>query len=411
MSATVAVVADDLTGAADAAAGFLRASLSVSLTWPDPSIDHWFIHDSDVIAIDTRTRVLDRQRASAATRDIVSTLFNTGLLAIYKKIDSTLRGHIGAEVRATLDAWHPGTLAVVAPAFPAMGRTTIDGRQRLNGLVLDRPAIAAILEEGGLKSRAAGLEDVRGGALSELFTECSRDQVRAIVCDAEVEGDLRAIAEAGADLAPRLVWVGSAGLAHAVAARVGPRQARVPRIVVARGDSGGVLAVVGSRSAVSRKQAQYLTETGVMTMEIPLPVLEKSEASLRRAYSDEIVAALRRGDLLVRLPTDPDESEDPTLARRLAELLEPCGVVAKGLVITGGETATHVLNAWGIQGLTLIDEVEAGVPLGITIGRCVMPIVTKAGAFGDAAALSRAVDRLRDVTLDVPNPGRPGDRT
>jgi D-threonate/D-erythronate kinase len=400
MSATVAVVADDLTGAADAAAGFLRASLSVALTWPAPSISHWFIQDSDVIAIDARTRVLDRQRATAVTADVVSTLFGIGLLTIYKKIDSTLRGHIGAEVRATLDAWHSGTVAVVAPAFPAMGRTTIDGRQRLNGVLLDRPALAALLEQAGLKARTAGLEQVRGGTLHALFDECQRDKVRAIVCDAEIDADLHAIAEAGADRAPRIVWVGSAGLAHAVAAGVGPRRGPVPRSVISRGESGGVLAVVGSRSSISREQAGHLTTTGVTTIEVPLSVLETADPGMRLEYCEALVTALRRGDLLVRLPTQPDDTENPALAHRLADLLAPCGSVAKALVITGGETATHLLDAWRVQGLTLVDEVEPGVPLGITLGDCVMPIVTKAGAFGETATLARAMTRLREMTID-----------
>ncbi len=42
-----------------------------------------------------------------------------------------------------------------------------------------------------------------------------------IVCDAETDDDLRAIAEAAARLQGRAVWVGSAGLAHELLGAIG----------------------------------------------------------------------------------------------------------------------------------------------------------------------------------------------
>jgi uncharacterized protein YgbK (DUF1537 family) len=38
--------------------------------------------------------------------------------------------------------------------------------------------------------------------------------------------------------------------------------------------------------------------------------------------------------------------------------------------------------------------VEPGVPLGITLGKVSIPLVTKAGAFGDAGTLRRCLERL-----------------
>jgi uncharacterized protein YgbK (DUF1537 family) len=42
----------------------------------------------------------------------------------------------------------------------------------------------------------------------------------------------------------------------------------------------------------------------------------------------------------------------------------------------------------------LLDEVEPGVPLGMTVGAVSIPVVTKAGAFGDAQSLRRSLERL-----------------
>src|SRR5262245_60321462 len=113
MAAAVAVVADDLTGAADAAAGFVRARFSTIVTWADPQVDPALMREADVISIDAGTRALDAGDAGAVTTKVVTTMFRAGVTTLYKKIDSTLRGHIGEEVRAALDAWHPGSIAIV----------------------------------------------------------------------------------------------------------------------------------------------------------------------------------------------------------------------------------------------------------------------------------------------------------
>src|SRR4030095_17175791 len=46
--------------------------------------------------------------------------------------DSTLRGNLGAEIEAIMDVVKPDC-AIIAPAFPKYGRTTVDGVQHLHG--------------------------------------------------------------------------------------------------------------------------------------------------------------------------------------------------------------------------------------------------------------------------------------
>ena len=55
-----------------------------------------------------------------------------GYTRLFKKVDSTLRGHIGLEVSAML-AESGAPWAFVAPAFPAMGRTQRDGLLYVGG--------------------------------------------------------------------------------------------------------------------------------------------------------------------------------------------------------------------------------------------------------------------------------------
>jgi uncharacterized protein YgbK (DUF1537 family) len=50
-----------------------------------------------------------------------------------------------------------------------------------------------------------------------------------------------------------------------------------------------------------------------------------------------------------------------------------------------------------VEGVRLAGGTEAGVTLGLTLGACSVPLVTKAGAFGDEGVLIRAVERLRRI--------------
>jgi D-threonate/D-erythronate kinase len=385
MSAAVAVVADDLTGAADAAAGFLRAGLSAIVTWADPHVDSALTREADVIAVDAGSRALGAADARAVTAAVVTAMFQAGVTTIFKKIDSTLRGHIGVEVRAAIDAWHPGSIAVVAPAFPAMGRTTVDGRQRLHGVTLDRPAIAALLDHVGIRSRVLDLRAVRSNAVRDALSESMAEGHGALVCDAETDDDLLIIARAGVDFARGPIWVGTGGLASAVAANCAPRHRRRPTVMIRSRSSAGIVIVVGSGTPVAMEQAAALRRVAGI---VSLP-----------PDAAEIASALRAGrDILVSVEPMMSDREDVDVARGLGQALKPLATDVGGVIVTGGETATQVLRGWGVRALNLLEEIESGVPLATTVGSRALPVVTKAGAFGDAGTLVRALGRLRELT-------------
>lgn len=65
------------------------------------------------------------------------------------------------------------------------------------------------------------------------------------------------------------------------------------------------------------------------------------------------------------------------------------------LVITGGETASIVLEPLGATGIDLLDEPEPGVVRGSLIGRLAVPVLIKAGGFGDDALLLRLCHLIR----------------
>lgn len=83
-------------------------------------------------------------------------------------------------------------------------------------------------------------------------------------------------------------------------------------------------------------------------------------------------------------------NEGAVLSKALGQLVLPLMPRLAGLLCTGGETARAVLHTAGISGIRLAGEVEPGVPLGTGEGgHSRIPIITKAGAFGDPETLVR----------------------
>src|SRR3954463_919522 len=123
----VAVIADDLTGAADTGIALALAGIPTFVAFGEQIPPA----DSRVVAFDTDSRALDAGAAAARAGGVASRARERGVRTIYKKIDSTLRGNVGAEnaaiFRALTGQGQPAVV-VACPAFPAMGRTTRDGR-------------------------------------------------------------------------------------------------------------------------------------------------------------------------------------------------------------------------------------------------------------------------------------------
>jgi len=400
----VLIVADDLTGAADCGIAFAAQGFATLVTLGEAG----GVDDADVLAIDADTRAQSPAAAARETARLVGR-FGPSSGALFKKIDSTLRGHVGAEVAAALTAWRSATgsgLVVMTPAFPALGRTVHGGRLFVRGVPLENtdfgpgsgralPSdVPRLLADAGLRTTAIGLEVLRSEpghlrtALAARAEGCD-----ALACDAETDDDLRALVVSARALERPLVWAGSAGLARQLSEVMGSGRShrRTPGAPVAEGP---ILFVVGSPSDVARAQVAALasepTVVGV-TVSTRTQTWPEPEARLAAALAsgkDAVVAIEARGPV--------DTGDDRPLATALGRFLAPHARRAGALVLTGGETARAVLEAIGVSKLWLVGEVEPGVPLSVADGPVRSAVITKAGAFGDRETLIRCQAALRN---------------
>ncbi|SDO67640.1 Uncharacterized conserved protein YgbK, DUF1537 family [Ralstonia sp. 25mfcol4.1] len=400
------IIADDLSGAADCAIGFAAHGARTVVTLDAAAAVE--VGGADVVAADVDSRRL--APADAAARNLEAWRCGTAAhRRLYKKIDSTLRGNWAAETAALQPV---AGLAIVAPAFPAMGRVTRDGRMFVNGQPLESTDIwhlegltgpadmVALLEAQGLRAARISLYTLRAGmaAVQSQLAGWQAEGYQAVVCDADIDADLLTLAQASIDLATPVFWVGSGGLARALSAAAPVRgvEASPP----APRHEGPVLTLVGSMSGVSGRQAAYLCEqAGIDALVVPPQALRDGAYHAAWTASQQSIAeCLMAGrDLLVSIGRDDafDPAEGPQLSTALAQLVLPYFAHVGGLIATGGETARAMLAAAGIGALTLKREVEAGVPLSETLTGPTRRIATKAGAFGTDAALWLAWQAMR----------------
>src|SRR5262245_45001410 len=136
----VGIQADDLTGACDTGAPFAARGLDTRVVVSDLDGLSALPH-ADVLVVDTESRTIAAEEARARARTAGSALKAGPPRFLYKKVDSTLRGHAAAEIDGMLDG-SGRAMALLTPAFPAQRRTVVDGCVRVDGRPADETAIA-----------------------------------------------------------------------------------------------------------------------------------------------------------------------------------------------------------------------------------------------------------------------------
>lgn len=346
----IAVLGDDLTGAADAAAPFADRGLAASVVLGDALPD-----DIDVLALVTDSRWRPDEQATAGVAAAAARLHAWRPHLRFVKIDSTLRGRVHDDVATALADWDAGTV-VATPAFPAQGRIVRDGALLVHG----EPAVPRVADR-----LPAGVRVVDAATHEQLLT-----LAREIVDDGATA-------------------VGSGGLARALAEVLvdPPRPSCTALSAVA-----GVLIVAGTRHPATRSQVTALLDSGAASVELG-----------RCATPVETAAAALQDGRRVVLTCAADGGIAPDTAAAVAHAEQIAGSVraivtrapSAGLVLTGGATALAVAAALGATELRLHREVAEGLPLAeLVAGDRRIPTVTKSGGFGDRDSLVRAAEAL-----------------
>lgn len=405
------IVADDLTGAMDSSGYFARRGLStVVLLEPD------FSSSADVLVINTDSRAETPGIAHERVRHAVRNLSGR---VIYKKIDSTLRGNIGAELEVVMKELSCDK-AIVAPAFPAMGRTTMAGVLQIGGVRVTETQFArdpispvteahipTLLEQStGFQVGAITVEDINSGA-EFLYRKISEMPQEIIVCDVTRQSHLTAITRAAALAGGHWLLCGSGGLARELHLLI-DKTSGTANVRPSGQQEGTALVIVGSRHQVAANQLTRARDE----LGFPVLQLETEHLSQKSNASEEVVRLvaeakhiLDRGRGLALASTF--SRYEPVLKQSIPAVMAKAaaGILASrkfsGIFLSGGDIAMEVCHRLSVNAISVYGEVEPGIPAGELIGgQCEgIRVVTKAGGFGSDAAIIKAIAYLEKGVL------------
>jgi D-threonate/D-erythronate kinase len=421
LSEKLVIISDDFTGSNDTGVQFSKKNLKSIVITNTDYIDR-SIKDCDVLIIDMESRFDDKDTAYNKMYTVSKTVKEKGIKFVYKKLDSTMRGNIGAEISGIMDALQIN-LAIVAPALPSNGRITKNGNVYVRGILLAETEVTVdprtpvkesfipkiISQQTDKKTGVIYYDDVLHGRqnLIQKVNQYISNGIQIIVIDAQEKEDLDLIASIKTDINEKFLFVGTSGLAEYLPQHFDIKKRARSSIIIA-----------GSVSEVTRKQISYAKEKldlAVIDVDIEKLFTKKQNQEKNRIIGMVKESSGRGEDVIIRSASTKTIVNDSVNTGRkygltggkVSEIVASfLGELAKsileeikinGIMFTGGETAIKAAQCLKISGTVIQDEILPGVPFGYFIEEQYrnIIIVSKAGAFGNEDTIVQVLSFLK----------------
>ena len=421
------IVADDLTGANASGVLLKKIGLSVSSLF---RLTGATAHKADVLAYSTASRGLSSEEAFRRVREAFLQLKPGGKF-FNKRIDSTLRGNIGAEIDGALSALGDDFTAIVVPAYPDSGRIVANRTMLVNGMLLTESdagrdpkmpvasddVVDLVAQQTRHEVRYFSLKDLAQdiGSLAAAVSEAAK-AARVLVFDAVRNEDVQKIAKAVLQSGCRVLTVDPGPLTMQFVYEMQVKEKREQK----------VLLVIGSVTATTKRQiANLLKKRRVFFVDMRVEEFfekERREAEIRRVVN-KICDAVDAEDVLL-LTTTPLSDEghldlkatakalgvtpedvsrilSDTLAQAAGEILEKSGKL-EGVYCSGGDITIALLEKLDADGIEVRDEVLPLAVYGRILGGRLpkLRIVTKGGMIGGDDAIGLCLEKIaKDIAL------------
>jgi len=424
------IIADDLTGANDTGVQFSKKGYNTIVSILEESGDIIIPHETDVLVIDTETREVDVKTACQRVRNVLKKLNFSDKDIFYKKVDSTLRGCIGAELEEMINILEKD-ICVFTPTFPAQQRITIGGYLIVNG----KPLGLSKYYSGDLKAGEASLisfllkqqtslpiaridfiDVIKGQeAIFEKLNKLYQEGNKIIIVDATEEMHLKDIFNSINRFEGSVLYAGSAGLANYFPKSYNKNRSFKLNM---EKNKGPVLIVGGSRNPITKSQINHLKgEIDFFDLNIDIEEIWSNRKTILEHFLTESITVIKNGQHLV-IRTNPFYNDKENINKKLmqkhnlsfreleliirkflgeltAEIVRNSS--ARNIILTGGDIALGVCSALGIQNLNIVDELLPGIPLSTAnLKNINLKIVTKAGGFGEKDTLFKLIKKLTD---------------
>jgi 4-phospho-D-threonate 3-dehydrogenase / 4-phospho-D-erythronate 3-dehydrogenase len=366
-SSAITILADDLSGAAEAAAAFLGRTPAPTL-----ALNPGLTYQTGVTVVDLNTRTLSAPEADSVLRAALGTIGNDHLVLV--KIDSLLRGHLGA----TVDVLAERGPVIVAAGLPTLARTVRNGVLHIDGVPLHRTDLWHLEAAEAPHAIADLISGHTENCASPEAITAALARGSVAVCDISDDSDLDAVITV-ANQIPSVRLVGTSALAAALArtlpcAVAAPTEKRI---------ASTVLTVVGTGALNAAGQVAALIEHGAAHISVAAENLLAGTAD-----TTDLTAALATHPAVAltvsgSAPVTQRFSLSAALGRFVADADAQVSI-RPDLVLTGGETARSIIDALGLSALQPVGVVHHGAVVSLASdGR---RIVTRPGTFGDRSS-------------------------
>jgi D-threonate/D-erythronate kinase len=416
------IVADDFTGACDTGVQFSKNQLKTIVI---TSLDHFreSLEKCDVLVVNTESRFNDAETAYKKAFDTGKIALPENIKHFYKKLDSTMRGNVGAELSGLMDALEIQHTFMV-PALPKYGRTTVNGKVFINEVLLEETEFAIdpknpvnesfipkVISRQTDKKTAVIIYDYIQAGKQTLVNKLQlhlNAGIQIIVFDAKEEKDIDLIASVISEIKMKVLFAGCSGLAEYLAKYLEIKKSNKSCVVIA-----------GSVSEVTRRQIDFAVHyLPVKLVDIETDKLFSIERSREKKRILELVEeSISTGeDIIIRsAPTREavaksfetageygldrfkvSESIASFLGELAGEIIQ--GGKIKGILLTGGDTAIKTSQSLNSSGVILKDEIIHGIPYGYFAEEkySSVIVVSKAGGFGGDDAIFRVLNFIKN---------------
>ncbi len=402
------ILADDFTGGLDTGVQFAEKGIQTRVvTNPEADFEQ-SAQGAQVLVVVAETRHLAREQAYRAVYRAVEKAVSLGIPHIYKKTDSALRGNIGAELTAALNASGADTLYFL-PAMPGLNRVTKNGIHYIDSVPVAESVFGKDPFEPVGKSSVRELISMQSDAAVCLARPDSIPTEKGIVIvDAETNRDL---CRAGQTLKERnslRLMAGCAGFAGVLPDLLGlekKEEAQAHPLL-----TNGLFVLCGSVNPITQQQLDYGEKHGFTRWHISpkekltpcyfdtpegrdtLAVWQRAcreepwmilDANDQRDDNAESAAFAAQRGMTIQ---DMRESISGALGSLLPELLP--GIRDRALLITGGDTLLQCMNRMKVWSMEPLMEVFPGVVLSRFQAKgAERYVITKSGGFGEQTLL------------------------
>lgn len=409
------MIADDFTGALDAGVQFAKKGFKTRVLVRDSFEGLGETQEVDVMVVDAETRHKTPGEAYKIVYEIVKPAVEAGVSYLFKKTDSALRGNIGAELSAMLDAADGQVLSFV-PALPRMGRTTEKGIHYIEGVPVRDSVFGADPFEPVTTSDVTELIHQQSKVCvqviprGEILTMASRKTIGVYDCVSDEQ-----MMEIGRNLKKQgslRLLAGCAGFAEIVPELLGWKELPGESPILPE----KFLVVCGSVNPITVKQLDYAQKHGFVRIQLePEQKLEEDYLTSEsgKKFLDQVWEICSHNNKVI-IDTNDLAGSNATenyakkyeipwaqvrirIASTLGSIVE--NIVERGLdssmLMTGGDTLLGYIQRLDEARLTPIGEFELGIVLSELLSKGNKThVFTKSGGFGEETLLTDMAKKI-----------------